>query len=92
MVIRWKDFLWERQFEQFLLKYGWEKVSDLECFLYTVKKGYSFLCMWMPLKIAGKKQHLDPMWRVLNKEVDLGDTKSFLDDVKTWDALNDNAK
>ena len=42
MVIRWKDFLWERQFEQFLLKYGWEKVSDLECFLVHREKGLFF--------------------------------------------------
>ena len=30
------------------------------------------------------------MWKVLNKEVDLGEPTSFLD--LTWDALNDNAK
>ena len=27
--------------------------------------------MWMT-KLAGKKQNLDPMWKLLNKEVDLG--------------------
>ena len=31
------------------------------------------------LKLAGKKQNLDPMWNVLNKEVDLGEPTSFLD-------------
>ena len=31
------------------------------------------------IKFAGKKQNLDPMWKVLNKEVDLGETTSFLD-------------
>ena len=35
--------------------------------------------MWMTLKLAGKKQNLDPMWKVLNKEVDLGGPTSFLD-------------
>ena len=39
----------------------------------------------------GKKQNLDPMWKVLNKEVDLGEPTSFLDH-ETWDALNDNGK
>ena len=29
--------------------------------------------------MAGKKQNLDPMWKVLNKEVDLGGPTSFLD-------------
>ena len=28
--------------------------------------------------MAGKKQNLDPMWKVLNKEVDLGEPTSFL--------------
>ena len=31
--------------------------------------------------MAGKKQNLDPMWKVLNKEVDLGEPTSFLDHV-----------
>ena len=31
------------------------------------------------IKLAGKKQNLDPMWKVLNKEVDLGEPTSFLD-------------
>ena len=39
--------LCERQFEKILLQHGWEKVPNWECFSYTVKKGYSYLCMWM---------------------------------------------
>ena len=31
------------------------------------------------IKMVGKKQNLDPMWKVLNKEVDLGEPTSFLD-------------
>ena len=31
------------------------------------------------IKLAGKKQNLDPMWKLLNKEVDLGEPTSFLD-------------
>ena len=31
------------------------------------------------IKLAGKKQNLDPMWKVLNKEVDFGEpTNIFL--------------
>ena len=37
--------------------------------------------MWMTSKLAGKKQNIDPMWNVLNKEVDLGDPTPFLDHV-----------
>ena len=33
------------------------------------------------IKLAGKKQNLDPMWKLLNKEVDLGEPTSFLDHV-----------
>ena len=31
------------------------------------------------IKLAGKKQDIDPMWKVLNKEVDWGEPTSFLD-------------
>ena len=33
------------------------------------------------IKLAGKKQNIDPMWKVLNREVDLGEPTSFLDHV-----------
>ena len=33
------------------------------------------------IKLAGKKQNLDPMLKLLNKEVDLGEPTSFLDHV-----------
>ena len=44
------------------------------------------------IKLTGKKQNLDPMWKVLNKEVDLGEPTSFLDHVKFGVALNENVK
>ena len=31
------------------------------------------------IKLAGNKQNINPMWKVLNKEVDLGEPTSFLD-------------
>ena len=33
------------------------------------------------IKLAGRKQNINPMWKVLNKEVDLGEPTSFLDHV-----------
>ena len=39
--------LWERQFEKILLKYFWEKVSNLDCLFVHREKDYSYLCMWM---------------------------------------------
>ena len=33
------------------------------------------------IKLAGQKQNIDPLWKVLLKEVDLGEPTSFLDRV-----------
>ena len=71
--------LWERQFEKVLLKYGWEKVSSWECLFVHREKGLFLSVCVDDIKLAGKKQNLDPMWKVLNKEVDLGEPTSFLD-------------
>ena len=64
-----------------LLQHGWEKVSDWECSFVHRQKGL-FLSVYVDdIKLAGKKQNIDPMWKVLNKEVNLGEPTSFLDDV-----------
>ena len=49
--------------------------------LYIVKKDYSYLCMWMSSNWLERNKNLDPMWKLLNKEVDLGEPTSFLDHV-----------
>ena len=70
--------LWERQFEKILLKYGWEKVSNWECLFVHREKGL-FLSVYVDdIKLAGKKQNIDPMWKVLNKEIALGEPTSIL--------------
>ena len=33
------------------------------------------------IRLAGKKQNIDSMWKLLNQEVDLGEPTSFLDHV-----------
>ena len=69
--------LWERQFEKILLKHGWEKIPNCEC-LFVHREIGLFLSVYVDdIKLAGKKQNLDPMWKLLNKDVDLGE--SFLD-------------
>ena len=70
--------IWERQFEKILLKHGWEKVPNWECLFVHREKGLFLLVYVDDIKLAGKKQNLDPMWKVLNKEVDLGEPSSFL--------------
>ena len=72
--------LWEGQFEKILFKHGWEKVSLIgNAYSYTVRKDYSYLCMWMTSNWLERNKNIDPMWKVLNKEVDLGEPTSFLD-------------
>ena len=64
-----------------MLKHGWGKVSNWECLFVHRQKGL-FLSVYVDdIKLAGKKQKLDPMWKLLNKEVDLGEPTSFLDRV-----------
>ena len=73
--------LWERHFEKILLQHDWEKVSKWECLSVHREKGL-FLSVYVEdIKLAGKKQKIDPMWKILNKEVDLGEQTSFLDHV-----------
>ena len=47
----------------------------------TAKRGYSLSVCVDDIKLAGKKQNLNPMWKVLNQEVDLGEPTSSLDHV-----------
>ena len=63
------------------MKHGWEKIPNWECLIVHREKGL-FLSVYVDdIKLAGKKQNLDPMWKLLNKEIDLGEPTSFLDHV-----------
>ena len=54
---------WERPFEKVLLKHGWEKVLTWECLLVNREKG-PFLSVYVDdIKLAGKKQNENPMWK-----------------------------
>ena len=69
----------ERQVEKILLKHGWEKIPNWECLFVHPEKGL-FLSVYVDdIKLAGKKQNLDPMWKLVHIEVDLGEPTSFLD-------------
>ena len=71
--------LWERSFQKILLKYGWEKVSNCECLFVHREKGLFLSVCVDDIKLAGKKQNIVPMRKVLNKEFDMGEPTSFLD-------------
>ena len=46
MVILWQD-CYEKGNLRTSMEHGWEKVSKWNACSYTVKKGYSYPCMWM---------------------------------------------
>ena len=58
-----------------------KKIPNWEClFVHRARK--LFLSVYVDdMKLAGKKQNLDRMWKLLNKEVVLGEPTSFLDHV-----------
>ena len=77
-VILKQDCYGKGNLRKSFLNYGWKMVSNWECFFVHREKGL-FLSVYVDdIKLAGKKQNLDPMWKVLNKEVDLGEPTSFL--------------
>ena len=80
MDIHLRDYFGKGNLEKFYRNTDGRKFQIGNVYSYTEKKGCSFLCM-DDLKLAGKKQNLDPMWKVLNKQVDLEQPTSFLDHV-----------
>ena len=83
--------LWERQFEKILLRHGWDKIPNWECLLVHREKGL-FLSVYVDdMKLAGKKQNLDPMWKYLTKK-SIWENQHLSWIMYTWVALNDNAK
>ena len=73
--------LWERQFEKVLLKYVWEKLPNWECLVVNRERGL-FLSVYVDdIKLAGKTENIEPTWKILMKDVDLGEPTSFLDHV-----------
>ena len=79
MVIIWQDCYGKGNWRKSCWNTVWKRFPIGNAYLYLVKKDNSYLCMWMT-KLAGK-QNIDPMWKVVIKEVDLGDQTSFLDHV-----------
>ena len=70
---------WDKHFEKILLKHGWYKIPNWECLFVHREKGLFLSVFVDDIKLAGKKQNLYPMWKLLNKEVDLGEPTFFLD-------------
>ena len=73
--------LWRRQSEKVLLEHGWEKFQIGNAYSLTETKGLFFSVYVDGIKLAGTKQNIDPMWKILMKDVDFGEPTSFLDHV-----------
>ena len=78
-VILWQDCYGKGNLRKSCWNMAGRKFQIGNAYLYIVKKDYSYLCIVDDIKLAGKKQNLDPMWKLLNKKVDLGEPTSFLD-------------
>ena len=81
----WAKLVWSPFGRTVVGKAIWEcsigAVPDWECLCVHREKGLFSSVYVDDIKLAGKKQNLDPMRKVLNKEVDLGEPTSFLDHV-----------
>ena len=76
MVILWQDCYGKGNSE-----HCWENVPSWECLVVNCEKGL-FLSVYVDdIKLAGKKENINPMWKVLNKPVDLGEPTSFLNHI-----------
>ena len=69
--------IWESSFGK---RFG-KKFQNWECLFVNRKDGLFSSVYVDEIKIAGKKQNLDPMWKILMKGVDLGEPTSFHDRV-----------
>ena len=68
----------EKLFEKILLKHGWGKIPNWECLFVHREKGL-FLSVYVDdIKLAGKKQNLDPMWETTQQRSRFGRTNIFL--------------
>ena len=80
-VIFWQDCCGKGNLRRSYWSMAGRKFQIANVSLYIIKKGL-FLSVYVDdIKLAGKKQNIDPMWKVLNQEVDLGEPTSFLDNV-----------
>ena len=79
-VILLQGLLRERQFEEVRLEHEWEKVPNWECLFVNRKKGL-FLSVYVDdIKLAGKTENIEPTWKILMDDGDLGESTSFFFD------------
>ena len=78
--------LWEGSSRKFYWNTVGKKFQTGNACLLTEQKDYYCLCLWT----SGKNRKIDQMWKIPVKDIDLGETTSFLDHDYVWVALKDN--
>ena len=74
-VMLWQDYYGKGNSRKFYWNTS-GKIPNWECLFENREKGL-FLSVYVDdIKLAGKKQNIDPMWKGLMKEVDLGEPTS----------------
>ena len=81
--------LWERQFEEVLLGFGWKEVPNWECMFVHRKQGLFSSVTWMTLRWLERSSIWLPRGRNWWKMLILTNQLHFLI-TKIWDALNVN--
>ena len=82
--------LWERQFEETLLEFGWEKFRLGKVCSFIEKQGL-FLSVFVDAIKMSEKQNMAPRWKKLMENVvDIDEPTSFLT-MKIWGVLSVNA-
>ena len=90
IVILWQDCYGKGNLRTSYWNPVGRRFPNVNAYSYTVKRVILIcVCGWQ--QIGWKETQNFPIWKVLNKEVDLGEPTSFLD-TKTWAALKDNVK
>ena len=83
VILEHDYFLWERPFEKVLFRTQLGKSSKLGMLTSQRRKKGLFLSVYVDdFKLAGKTENIKPTWKILMKDVDLGEP--------TWAALKDN--
>ena len=77
MVILWQDCYGKGNLRKSYWSMVGRRFPNWECLFVHREKGL-FLSVYVDdIKLAGKKQNIDPMWKVLNQEVDFRRTNIF---------------
>ena len=80
MVTVWQDCCGKGILRKFpILNMAGEKIPNWESLFVRREKGLFLSVHVDDIKLAGRKQNLDPMRKIRNKEIDLGEPTSFLD-------------